>query len=143
MITNNIIFWPKKLNFSAFCRRWQALIRKFPRSKMHWNLSLHAYVIGWQILLRILFALKSIINRIMSETCAYIAKQFKSIGNNRTLPPFWLDQFDLITIKNKWSFGLLGSVSTDFDLICFSFIAHKLFWMKTYLVMLRVLRLRI
>ena len=63
VITNLNLFWPKilvhrNLNFSAFWRHWQALIRNDSSIQNALKFKFHAYAITWQILLRILFALK-------------------------------------------------------------------------------------
>ena len=48
----------RNLNFSAFWRHWQALIRNNSSIANALKFTFHAYAFTWQILLRILFALK-------------------------------------------------------------------------------------
>ena len=82
VIINQSIYCRSKLvyidwnwNFSAFWRHWQVLIRNNSSIANALKLTFHAYAFTWQILLRILFALKFNTPRMCHSVCRWKIQQ--------------------------------------------------------------------
>ena len=109
-----VITW-QNVNFSAFWRHCKALVRNHSSIENALKFTFHAYAFTWQILLRILFALKFKTPRIISKYIQYIFRfLILYVKSYSCLPMVWLNAVaqSVVEFSTKGSSHLKPSFST-------------------------------